>query len=230
MSALERSRCDRMIVNGSSTSSSRNCRWNMRSSSTFDQDGNGRLGRLVHRSRRPRRVPLFAAPVALSAQQFTQQPLPPNVRTIPPSSAAPGADRRDASPDANRPNGNRNGTMYPVVIDGSVVNRYLATPTPAPKHTPAAHHTNNGQDVFETTRPTTQMSAPVARRVRSPGWMLRWWSTVFRSCCATSPASCSPLKTYARTTAASSTAAYSTAAASCARATARSSTSRPARR
>ncbi|GEM_PF-3427396 len=94
---------------------------------------------------------LFAAPVALSAQQFTQQPLPPNVRTIPPVKrphpVPTGAMHR---PMPNRPNGNRNGTMYPVVIDGSVVNRYLATPTPAPKHTPAAHHTNNGQDVFET--------------------------------------------------------------------------------
>jgi hypothetical protein len=87
---------------------------------------------------------LFAAPVALSAQPFTQQPLPPSARTVPlvkrPHPMPTGAMRR--------PNRNRNGAMYPVVIDGSALNRYLATP--APKHTQIPHHTNNGQDVFET--------------------------------------------------------------------------------
>jgi hypothetical protein len=39
---------------------------------------------------------------------------------------------------------------YPVVIDSTVMNRFLATPTPAPKHTPAARPKTNGQDVFET--------------------------------------------------------------------------------
>jgi hypothetical protein len=48
------------------------------------------------------------------------------------------------------PNGNRYGNSYPVVIDGSLVNRYLATSTPKPKHTPPVHNANNGQDVFET--------------------------------------------------------------------------------
>jgi hypothetical protein len=92
---------------------------------------------------------LFAAPLALSAQTFTQRPLPPNVRTVPPVKRAhpmpTGGTRMQ-----HGQNGNRNAVSYPVVIDGSVLNRYLATPTPAPKHTPAAHHTNNGQDVFET--------------------------------------------------------------------------------
>jgi hypothetical protein len=85
---------------------------------------------------------LFAAPVALSAQAFNQQPLPPNTRTAPPV--------KRPHPMPTGAMHRRNGTSYPVVIDGSVLNRYLATPTPAPKHTPAAHHTNNGQDVFET--------------------------------------------------------------------------------
>jgi hypothetical protein len=95
---------------------------------------------------------LFAAPVALSAQPFTQQPLPPpHGHPVPPVKPHPfptGGSHRPMPP--YHGNGNRNGTTYPIVIDGSIVNRYLATPTPAPKHTQAAHHTNNGQDVFET--------------------------------------------------------------------------------
>jgi hypothetical protein len=97
---------------------------------------------------------LFVAPVALSAQPFNQQPLPPNARTVPPVKRphpmpiATGGMHHPNSP--HHSNGNRYGTSYPIVIDGSVLNRYLATPTPAPKHTPATHHTNNGQDVFET--------------------------------------------------------------------------------
>ena len=74
---------------------------------------------------------LFAAPVTLSAQS------PPVTRPHP---IPPGA--------MHRPNRNQNGAMYPVVIDGSVLNRYLTTP--APKHTHPPHHMNNGQDVFET--------------------------------------------------------------------------------
>jgi hypothetical protein len=90
---------------------------------------------------------LLAAPLALSAQTFTQKPLPPNVRTVPP------VKRPHPMPTGamhHYPNGNRNGNSYPVVIDGSVLNRYLATSTPKPKHTPAMHHTSDGQDVFET--------------------------------------------------------------------------------
>jgi hypothetical protein len=94
---------------------------------------------------------LFAAPVVLSAQPFTQQPLPPNVRPLPPDKRPhPMPTGGTYHPMPHHPNGNRNGTTYPVVIDGSVLNRYLATPTPVPKHTQAPHHTNNGQDVFET--------------------------------------------------------------------------------
>ena len=93
---------------------------------------------------------LFAAPAALSAQAFNQQPLPPNVRTIPPVKrphpVPTGATHHPMPPH----HANRNATTYPVVIDGSFINRNLATPTPAPKRTQAPHHTNNGQDVFET--------------------------------------------------------------------------------
>ncbi len=46
-------------------------------------------------------------------------------------------------------NGNRN-RSYPILIDGSLLNRYVVAATPAPKHTQIPHHTNNGQDVFET--------------------------------------------------------------------------------
>ncbi len=87
---------------------------------------------------------LFAAPAALSAQPVNQQPLPPNTRTIPP------VRRPHPMPTSHHRYGNRNGTSYPVVIDGSIVDRYLVTPAPAPKRTPAAHHAGNGQDVFET--------------------------------------------------------------------------------
>jgi hypothetical protein len=84
---------------------------------------------------------LLAAPSALLAQSTPAQP--PNVRPIPPVRPHPhpsGGYR----PRPNRPN------QYPVVIDGSVINRFLATPSPAPKHKPTPHPHNNGQDVFET--------------------------------------------------------------------------------
>ena len=85
---------------------------------------------------------LFTAPALVA------QPLPPqapNVRTIPPYKRPhPVATARNP----HRPT-HRSNAAYPVVIDGSLVNRYLATPTPAPKHTPAPH-SRNGQDVFET--------------------------------------------------------------------------------
>jgi hypothetical protein len=82
---------------------------------------------------------LFVAPVALLAQSST-----PNVRPIPPV--------RHPHPiptGAHRPN-HRPNNQYPVVIDGSVMDRYLASPTPAPKHTPTPRPNNHGQDVFET--------------------------------------------------------------------------------
>jgi hypothetical protein len=84
---------------------------------------------------------LFGAPVALLAQNAPQ---PPNVRPIPPV-------KRPAPKYTGGYRSNQHGTTgYPIVIDGSVMNRFLATPTPAPKRTPAARPQNNGQDVFET--------------------------------------------------------------------------------
>lgn len=52
-------------------------------------------------------------------------------------------------PNLHRPN-QRRANSYPVVIDSSVLNRYLATPAPAPKRKPTPPPDNHGQDVFET--------------------------------------------------------------------------------
>ena len=80
---------------------------------------------------------LFAAPVALLAQST-----PPNVRPIPVVTGP--------HPFPSGGHSQHRSNRYPIVIDGSVLNRYLATPTPAPKHTPAHHQKSNGEDVFET--------------------------------------------------------------------------------
>ena len=86
-----------------------------------------------------------AAPTALLAQSVPPQP--PNVQPTPP------VKRPHPVPTgafSHRPNQHGpNSRSYPVVIDGSLINRYLATPTPAPKRTPAPRP-GNGQDVFET--------------------------------------------------------------------------------
>jgi hypothetical protein len=86
---------------------------------------------------------LLAAPSALLAQ--SSPPQPPNVRPIPPHVLP-----HPMPTGAHRPNNQRRFNQYGVLIDGSVIDRYLATPTPAPKHTHAARPKSNGQDVFET--------------------------------------------------------------------------------
>jgi hypothetical protein len=91
---------------------------------------------------------LFAAPVTLSAQAMTQQPLPPNTRPVPPVTRPhPMPSGGMHHPNRNR---NRNGISYPILVDGSLLNRYVAAPTPAPKHTQTPRHTANGEDIFET--------------------------------------------------------------------------------
>jgi hypothetical protein len=92
---------------------------------------------------------LFAAPAALLAQT-AQQPAPsqhPVVQPIPGTRPRP-------TPTRPRPNNRlRQSTGYPVIIDSSVVNRFLGTPSPTPQHkpTPKPRPTNyHGQDVFET--------------------------------------------------------------------------------
>jgi hypothetical protein len=85
---------------------------------------------------------LCAAPSALLAQ--STPPQPPNVRPIPP------VRRPHPMPTgAHQPNQHRS-NQYPVVIDSSVMNRYLATPTPGPKRTATPRPNYHGQDVFET--------------------------------------------------------------------------------
>ncbi len=94
----------------------------------------------------------FALPGAVVAQTPMAAPLnpgrPPYVQ--PPYTPKPARP----TPPGHRPPGYRPGTngRYPVLIDGSVVNRYLATPSPkpTPTHKPAAHKPANGQDQFET--------------------------------------------------------------------------------
>jgi len=85
---------------------------------------------------------LITAPSALLAQ--TAAPQPPFIRPIPPNTRPRPLPSGAVRPHPYRRNG------YPVVIDGSVIDRYLATPTPAPKHKPTPHPKSNGQDVFET--------------------------------------------------------------------------------
>jgi len=88
---------------------------------------------------------LFAAPAALLAQQGQPGTQSPNAVSNPPVRPP---HPRPSGGFAHRPN-QRYANGYPIVIDGSVINRLLATPTPAPKHTHAAHP-NNGEQVFET--------------------------------------------------------------------------------
>jgi hypothetical protein len=88
---------------------------------------------------------LCAAPSALLAQSAPQ--LPPHVRPIPPN------HRPHPIPTgghAHRPNQRRPYNQYPVVIDSSLMDRYLPGPTPAAKRTPAPRVNSDGQDVFET--------------------------------------------------------------------------------
>ena len=91
---------------------------------------------------------LAAAPAVLLAQQ-TQ---PPNVRTVPPVKRAhPMPSAAYTQHHTNGHSGNRNANSYPVVIDASVINRFLATPTPGPKRTPAAaQRPKYGEQTFET--------------------------------------------------------------------------------
>lgn len=85
----------------------------------------------------------IAAPLYPTRPQYVRPPYMlrperPTLRRQPPPHHRPGY-----RPGANGP--------YQVYIDGSVVNRYLATPNPkpTPTHTPS-HRPNNGQDQFET--------------------------------------------------------------------------------
>jgi hypothetical protein len=90
---------------------------------------------------------LFVAPAALLAQPVPPQPpQPPNVRPIPPVRPV---RPRPIPTGAHRPNPNRSSAAYPVFVDGSVMNRYLATPAPKPTRKPTPRP-KNGQDVFET--------------------------------------------------------------------------------
>jgi hypothetical protein len=88
---------------------------------------------------------LFATPAIVAQPIPPQGPASPHVRTIPPFKR-PHPPARPRAP--HRPV-HRQNPVYPVVIDGSLVDRYLATPTPAPKRT-APPRSKNGQDVFET--------------------------------------------------------------------------------
>jgi hypothetical protein len=87
---------------------------------------------------------LFATPALVTEPLSPQPPQPPNVRTIPPFKRPhPAATGRNP----HRPH--RPNVSPVVVIDGSFVDRYLATPGPKSKRTPVPR-ANNGQDVFET--------------------------------------------------------------------------------
>jgi hypothetical protein len=70
---------------------------------------------------------LAAVPVALTAQQTQPHPHP-----VHPHPGASGAYRG-----------------YPLLIDGSIVNRVLATPSPKPKRTPKPQP-KFGEQTFET--------------------------------------------------------------------------------
>jgi hypothetical protein len=96
---------------------------------------------------------LFATPAPLLAQQPAALPIgaqPPVVQPLPPARPHP------PRPAPTRPNNrHRPTTPYPVIIDSSVVNRFLGPPAyyaPAPVHkaTPRPKVAPNGQDVFET--------------------------------------------------------------------------------
>ncbi len=106
---------------------------------------------------------LASVPAVLSAQTVPQQQaphaaVPPARRSLPykrPVPAPTAANRHHQRPtNPNRANGygvsSTGNGQYQVLIDSSVVNRYLATPTPAPKHQPTPRPKSNGEDVFET--------------------------------------------------------------------------------
>ena len=85
---------------------------------------------------------LCAAPSVLLAQ--SAPPQRPSVRPIPPNHRPHPMPTGAHRPNQHRPN------QYPVLIDSSVMNRYLATPAPGPKRTATPRPNNHGQDVFET--------------------------------------------------------------------------------
>jgi hypothetical protein len=96
---------------------------------------------------------LAAAPAALPAQQTTTQQQPPAPKVNPSKPTTPAHPHPAPSGAYSYHNhgshGNPYANGYPLLIDGSVINRVLATPSPKPKHTPAAR-TSNGEQVFET--------------------------------------------------------------------------------
>ena len=94
---------------------------------------------------------LIATPVTLLAQTALQPipPQPPVVKPLPPVRPRP----PHPAPTRPRPNNRyRPTTAYPVIIDSTVINRFLGTPSPTPLHkaTPRPKPPANGQDVFET--------------------------------------------------------------------------------
>ena len=92
---------------------------------------------------------LAAAPAALAAQQTQPPPVHPHPPITHPVHPHPTPSGAYANHNHGR-NGNPYGAGYPLVIDGSALNRILATPSPKPKHTPAAALTAHGEQVFET--------------------------------------------------------------------------------
>jgi hypothetical protein len=95
---------------------------------------------------------LFAAPTSLLAQQPAALPISPQnpvVRPLPPVRPRP----PHPTPTRPRPSNRYHGSGgYPVIIDSSVINRFLGPPQYAPlyKATPRPKVAPNGQDVFET--------------------------------------------------------------------------------
>ena len=79
---------------------------------------------------------LAAVPVALTAQQT-----PPNVHPNPPVTHPHPAHPHPGASGAYR--------GYPLLIDGNIVNRVLATPSPKPKRTHAPRP-QFGEQTFET--------------------------------------------------------------------------------
>jgi hypothetical protein len=92
---------------------------------------------------------LFATPAVIAEPlppQSPHQPQPPK------SHVASPMKRPHPAPTPRHPYRphDRNNARYPVIIDGSVVDRYLVTPAPPAKRTATPRPKNNGQDVFET--------------------------------------------------------------------------------
>ena len=88
---------------------------------------------------------LFAAPTALLAQS-AQQPVAAIGAQHPVVKPIPGIRPRPTQP---RPN-NRRRPAFPIIIDSSVVDRFLPPPQPAPQYKRAPRLTKSGEDVFET--------------------------------------------------------------------------------